>query len=167
MSILDIPVLSLIRRNHGLEHATLTILSRMRPSVSAAGISFPGGFLIMGEVETEDLQAASREALERMNNGEHNLAVHPNCGTNFATSGIIAGALAWLGMAGARDSKEKRVRLPLVITLVTLSLIYSRALGPIVQEKITTSGYPEGLRIVDIISFRTGNMKVHRVITAG
>jgi hypothetical protein len=167
MSILDLPAISRIRRNHGLEHATLTILSRRRPSLSLSGISSTGGFLIVGNVETADLQTAAQEALTRMNNGEQYLAVHPNCGTNMVTSGLIAGILAWLGMAGAKDNKEKRSRLPLVISLVTLSLIYSRPLGPIIQEKITTSGKPKGLQIIEIIPFSMGKLKIHRIVTTG
>ena len=133
MNILELTTISRIRRNHGLEHATLTILSRMRPSISLAGYSYPGGFLIVGDVETADLQAAVQDALNRLNKGEHHLAVHPNCGTNFITSGLLAGIMAWLGMAGGKDKKERRSRLPLVISLVTISLIYSRPLGPIIQ----------------------------------
>jgi len=33
MSILDLPVISRIRRNHGLEHATITLLSQRFPYI--------------------------------------------------------------------------------------------------------------------------------------
>ena len=167
MSILELPAISRIRRNHGLEHATLTILSDMKPSLRLSGISHTGGFLILGDVETEDLKDAIHQALVRMSNGEHRLAVHPNCGTNMATSGILAGILAWLGFAGTRNGKDKLNRLPVVITLVTLSLIFSRSLGPLVQERITTSGNPEGLQLVDIVPFKAGSNLIHRVTTSG
>ncbi|MFC2063794.1 DUF6391 domain-containing protein [Chloroflexota bacterium] len=167
MSILDLPTISRIRRNHGLEHASLTILSKNKPGVRTAGISYPGGFLIAGDVDISEIQNSVQQALERMRNGEHQLAVHPNCGTNMTTSGILAGVAAWLGMTGAKDQRERRNRLPLVISLVTLSLIYSRPLGPIIQERITTSGNPEGLQVMEIIPFRLGNLCIHRVITTG
>jgi hypothetical protein len=167
MNILEIPVFSRIRRNHGLEHASLTLLGNSQPNLALAGISFPGGFFVLGEVETSDLRSAVFRALIRMQNGEKKLAVHPNCGTNYATSGIVAGVLAWLGMSGARDRREKLDRLPLVISLVTLAFIYTRPLGPFIQERITTSGEPGDLKIVDIFPVRFGNFCLHRVVTIG
>lgn len=166
MSILDLPVISRIRRNHGLEHASLSILSLNDPTLALAGISFPAGFIILGDVDTGQLRSAVFQALNRMQNGEKHLAIHPNCGTNYVTSGITAGLLAWLGMSGARDRRQKLDRLPLVISLVTLAFIYTRRLGPIIQGRITTSGEPAGLRIVDIFPVRLGNFCLHRVITS-
>jgi hypothetical protein len=166
MSILDLPVISRIRRNHGLEHASLTILSSMNPTLALAGISFPAGFIVLGEVETGQLRAAVFQALNRMQNGEKHLAVHPNCGTNYVTSGVVAGLLAWLGMSGARNRREKLDRLPMVISLVTLAFIYTRPLGPIIQERITTSAEPANLHIVDIFPVRFGNFCLHRVVTS-
>ncbi len=166
MSILDLPVISRIRRNHGLEHASLTILSLNDPTLALAGISFPAGFFILGEVETGQLRAAVFQALNRMQNGEKHLAIHPNCGTNHVTSGVVAGLLAWLGMSGARNKREKLGRLPMVISLVTLSILYTRPLGPIIQERITTSGDPANLQIVDIFPVRFGNFCLHRVVTS-
>ena len=43
MTILDLPIISRIRRNHGLEHASLTLLSQRFPYRRMAGYSFPGG----------------------------------------------------------------------------------------------------------------------------
>jgi len=165
MSILDNPIISRIRRNHGLEHASLTLLSSRRPTLMLSGISFTGGFYVLGEVDTAELRSAVFMALTRLQNGEKMLAVHPNCGTNFVSSGIVAGTLAWLGMLGAKDRRDKVERLPLVITLVTLAFIYTRPLGPILQEHVTTSGDPGGLKVVDIYPFKLGNLHLHRVVT--
>src|SRR5512141_1408005 len=90
--------LSRLQRNHGLEHATLHVLADGDPHLSLAGHSDLGGFWILGNVETDTLRSAVQEALERMRNGEHNLAVHPNCGTNFVATGALAGLAAWSGM---------------------------------------------------------------------
>jgi hypothetical protein len=165
MTILDFPILSRIRRNHGLEHATITILSQHFPYRPLAGYSFPAGFFLLGDVPTEDVRAAVFQALSRMNNGERYLAVHPNCGTNFVTSGFVVGALAWLGMAGTRDKRDKVERLPLVIALAILGLIISQPLGPKIQERITTSGDPQGLSVGDIVPIRFGQFSLHRVAT--
>jgi hypothetical protein len=167
MSILDIPVLSRIRRNHGLEHATITLLSQRFPNCRLAGYSFPGGFFLLGDVPTAEVRELVAQALSRMNNGERSLAIHPNCGTNYAVSGLVAGALAWLGMAGAKSKRDQLERLPLVVTLATLGFILSAPLGPKVQEYVTTSGDPNGLSIVDIFPVRFGQLSLHRIITQG
>ena len=167
MTILDLPILSRIRRNHGLEHATLTLLAQRFPYRRMAGYSFPGGFYLLGDVPTEQVREVVIQALSRMHNGEGYLAVHPNCGTNYAVSGLVAGTLAWLGMAGAKSKRDKAGRLPLVIILATLGVIFSAPLGPKVQEYITTSGDPQGLSVVDIFPVRFGRFSLHRVITQG
>ena len=167
MTILDIPILSRIRRNHGLEHATITLLSQRFPSLRLAGYSFPGGFFLLGDVPTAEVREVVAQALSRMNNGERHLAVHPNCGTNYAVSGLVAGTLAWLGMAGAKSKRDQLERLPLVVTLATLGFILSAPLGPKVQEYVTTSGDPQGLSIVDIFPVRFGELSLHRIITQG
>jgi hypothetical protein len=109
-----------------------------------------------------------------MHAGERHLAIHANCGTNVVASGFIAGLLAWLGMAGARSRREKVDRLPLAIALATLGLILSQPLGPAIQARVTTSGDPEGMSIVDIFPVRFGmftpavrGFTIHRVITQG
>ena len=167
MTILDTPILSRIRRNHGLEHATLTVLSRHFPHLRLAGWSFPGGFFILGNVATEDLRKAVVIALTRLQSGEKGLAVHPNCGTNFIASGFTAGLLAWLGMAGARSKRDKVERLPLVLLLATLGLMVGQPLGPVIQERITTSGEPQGLKVVDVFPVTFGQFTLHRVVTVG
>ena len=167
MTILDLPILSRIRRNHGLEHATLTLLAQRFPYRRMAGYSFPGGFFLLGDVPTEHVRETVIQALSRMNNGESYLAVHPNCGTNYAVSGLVAGTLAWLGMAGAKSKRDKAGRLPLVIVLATLGFILSAPLGSKVQEQITTSGDPQGLTIVSIFPVRFGKLSLHRVMTQG
>jgi hypothetical protein len=165
MTILEIPFLARIRRNHGLEHATINILSQRLPYSPLAGYSFPGGFLLLGDVPTEQVRQAVSEALSRMTNGERSLAIHPNCGTNYVASGFLAGGLAWLGMAGTKDKRDKVERLPLVIALAILGLIISQPLGPKIQEHITTSGDPQGMSVVDVYPLRIGQFGLHRVVT--
>jgi len=56
MTILDFPLVSRIRRNHGLEHATLNILSQRFPNQTLAGYSVPAGFYILGDVPTAQVR---------------------------------------------------------------------------------------------------------------
>jgi hypothetical protein len=100
-SFLSVPMVSRIRRNHGLEHATLHVLSKRHPGVNLAGHSDARGFWLVGDVPIEDVQEAIEEALSRMRGGEHNLAVHQNCGTNFVTAGSLAGLAAGVAMLGS------------------------------------------------------------------
>jgi hypothetical protein len=111
------------------------------------------------------LREAVVQALVRMNNGEHHLAVHANCGTNYVASGLIAGLLAWLGMVGAKGKYDRVRRLPQVIALTTIGFLASQPLGPLLQQRLTTSGDPQGMSIVDIFPIQFGRFSLHRVIT--
>jgi hypothetical protein len=163
-NILDTPLILSTRRNHGLEHATIHILSGHFPGKPLAGHSNPGGFFILGDVPTESVREAVAEALARMRNGERQLAVHPGCGTNYIVAGALAGTLAWLGMTGARSSRQRLDRLPLVILLSALGFMVSQPLAPLVQERVTTSGDPGEMVIEDVYPVRKG---VHRIVTQG
>ncbi|MBM3146069.1 MAG: hypothetical protein FJ010_14085 [Chloroflexi bacterium] len=167
-SILDQPVVSRIRRNHGLEHAALHILAEKRPGRTMGGHSGPTGFWLVGNLPTEEVQEAVYEALRRLRTGERHLAVHPGCGTNFATAGAMAGLAGVMGMWGVGARKrDKLERLPLVATLATLALILSQPFGMTLQKYITTSGDPGELEIVEILPTKRGRVKAHRVVTRG
>lgn len=167
-SILDFPPISRIRRNHGLEHATINVLSKKYPNVNIAGISSPLGFTIIGEVTSEDVAEAAIEALKKLRAGQASLAMHKNCGTNFAVSGVFAGLAAWLGTLGAgKKMKDKMERLPLLILLATIALIVTRPLGPLVQKNITTSGDPQGLELERVETSIRAGVRMHRVTTTG
>jgi hypothetical protein len=167
-SILDSGPILRIRRNHGLEHATLHLLGRLYPNQPLAGHSDMNGFWIIGDVSTDALQSAIAEALQRMRNGESRLAVHPNCGTNFVTGGVLAGAAAGLTMLGAgRKLRDQFDRLPMAIMLATVALILAQPLGLKLQEHVTTSGDPGELRVVEIRVQKRGAVTTHRVVTAG
>ena len=163
-NLLDAPLILATRRNHGLEHATIHILSGQFPGKALAGHSNPRGFFILGDVPTESVREAATEALARMRNGESKLAVHPGCGTNYVVAGALAGTLAWLGMTGAKTGRQRLDRLPLVIMLSMMGFMVSQPLGPVIQQRITTSGNPGGLVIVEVYPVRKG---VHRIVTQG
>jgi len=157
-----------IRRNHGVEHATLHLLSQRYPLQPAAGHSDSRGFWILSNLPGQVVEDAAREALQRLRSGQRHLAVHPNCGTNFVTSGIFAGLAAWFALAGSGNRLRDRLeRLPLAAALATVALILTRPLGGFLQQTVTTSGNPEGLEIVSIRTTKRGRMLAHRVSTRG
>jgi hypothetical protein len=164
--VLNQPLVARVRRNHGLEHATLHILSQRFPGRSMAGHSDTKGFWIVGDLGTEDVQSVVDEALQRMKAGERKLAIHPNCGTNFVTSGILAGLAAFMAMVGTgRRVRDRLERIPLVMTLATLALIVAQPLGLMVHENVTTSADLGELEVVEIIPPRRNRPKAHRIIT--
>jgi len=159
------PLLS-IRRNHGLEHATLNLLSRRFPGRPMAGHSDLNGFWIIGDLSLEEMQSVVHEAWHRLNNGELELAVHPSCGTNYVVGGVLAGLAAALTMLGVgRRFRDRLERLPLAVTLATIALILAQPLGLRLQERVTTSGDLGSLKVVEITSRHRGRVMVHRIIT--
>lgn len=167
-SILEYPLLSRVRRNHGLEHATMNILAQKHPGISIAGHSDLSGFWIMGDISTRDLQAAVDEALHRLRSGDIHLAVHPNCGTNLAIAGLLSTLAGLLGMLGAgKRMRDKLERLPLAVSLATLALLVAKPLGLMTQAYVTTSGDPKNLQVLEIRPGQRGWIQAHRVVTRG
>jgi hypothetical protein len=133
-----------------------------------AGRSNTVGFWLLGEVPTEAVQQAVTEALARMKAGEHHLAVHPHCGTNYVVSGTLAGLAGASAMSGVGPRmRDKLDRMPLAASLATLALITSQPLALMLQARLTTSGEPGDLEVVEVIPTRRGGIMAHHVITQG
>lgn len=166
--LLEIPLVSRIRRNHGLEHATLHVLANRHPGVKMGGYSDFKGFWLVTNLTQEQVTEGAREALQRLKAGDHNLAVHPNCGTNFATAGSLAGLAGVFGMVGVGGRKRDKIeRLPMVATLATIALILAQPLGLTVQKHFTTSGEPGNLEIVHVTPVNRGRITSYRILTQG
>ena len=165
---MDTSLISRIRRNHGLEHATLHVLAGRFPQRPIAGHSDLGGFWIVGDIPTQDIEEAVQEALQRLQGGEAKLAVHPNCGTNFVTAGTLAGVVGALAMFGAgKRTRDKLERLPLAATLATAALMIAQPLGMLAQEHLTTSASPGELQVLEVKPVSRRGIKTHRVTTEG
>jgi hypothetical protein len=166
--ILELPIISHIRRNHGLEHATLHTLANHLPNSMLMGHSDIGGFWIIGDVPPEMLHTAVQEAIVRLRAGERQLAIHPNCGTNYATAGVLAGLAGASAMLGSgKRMQDKLARLPFAAALATIALIISQPLGLLLQARVTTSGDPGSLEVTAISHKQRGRMTIHRVQTRG
>lgn len=159
--ILDLPFILETRRNHALEHATLHMLAHTHTG-TMAGHSNPTGFFLFGNFSTQDIWAAATEALERLRGGESGLAIHAGCGTNMATTALLAGTFAWSVLRLAKSTLMKILLMPLAVFLGVVGFLISRPLGPVLQQRITTEANMGNLQIIDIIPIRKG---VHRVIT--
>jgi hypothetical protein len=165
-SMLDIPFIRRTRRNHGLEHATIHLLSHKLKDLRMVGRSDSNGFWLWGDVSTEDVTASVNSALSRMRGGEHGLAVHPNCGTNLVVIASLGTAATMAALVGSeRDPAGKLGRVPLILFGILVATIFGQPLGRQVQEHITTLGDPGDLRIVEIRPSKRGGLTAHRVET--
>lgn len=167
--ILNVPVFSRIRRNHGLEHATIHQLTASGRKRILVGRSDADGFYLYGDVSTEEVQQAAATALQRLRAGEHHLAIHPNCGTNLITAGLLSGLAAFFSLGGMRRQEswiDRLWRLPTAIMLTTLALIVAQPLGTAAQRHLTTEGDPAGLEINEIRPLSVSGQTIHRVRTS-
>lgn len=161
MNILDIPVIAAIRRNHALEHATIHVLTQRNPRRYLVGRTTTGGFYLFGEVETEEVAAAVSEALARLRRGEHDLAVHPRCGTNLATAGLLAGLSSFVAMSGR--STSRLAKLPQILLAATIAVIAAQPLGLALQKHVTTLPEVEGVTVEEITRLQRGQVVIHEV----
>ena len=167
-TVLAKPAVERVRKNHGLEHATIHVLGERARRGGMAGRSDRHGFTLYGDVPTEVLADACEWALQRLRAGERGLAIHPYCGTNFVTAGVLSSVVAALALLGAgRGWRARLARLPRLISLMTAALILAQPLGLAIQRDVTTSGDPGGLQIVSIKRRRIGALTFHRVETRG
>lgn len=146
MKLEDILMGRRVRQNHALEHATFTILARMNPNLSASARSSSDGFIIFGDVDLGQLRQALDEALTRLQAGEAELAIHPNCGTNLAVGISVVTIGALLGMA----SSQTRTRIASAAASSVAGWAAARPVGEYVQKHFTTLPDLEGVRVTDI-----------------
>lgn len=156
-------VVNAVRRNHALEHATISILlSRHGPQTRVLGRAAPDGFYIYGDVPTEALREFAQEGLARLQRGESHLAVSPLCGTNLAVAGVLAGLASLFAMGG----RTRLQRLPGALMAAMLAVIAAQPLGRLVQKHLTTSPELDGLRIVSVEPMGRRFPRLHKVRTA-
>lgn len=163
---LDTPFIRRVRRNHGLEHATIHLLSQRIPHLRVAGRSDAGGFWLLGNVPTEEVRQAVAQALVRLRRGEHQLALHPTCGTNFVAVALIGTAAVLLALIGSERERFGRLqRIPLIAVGLLLATMLGQPLGMRLQQYVTTLGDPGDLEITAVRQIAGSNLPVHRVET--
>jgi len=153
-------IISRVRRNHGLEHATIHMLSARHKNFNAQGHSNHLGFSlnIYGELPETAVHEAVHEAFTRMKQGEHQLAVHPNCGTVLLTTAAMATIAAQASFALEQRRQRSRTMnwnvlfngFPSAIMAVVVALIVSRPVGVQLQAQYTVEGDLGDMEIVSI-----------------
>lgn len=135
-----------VRQNHALEHATISLLTQRNPRSVLRGRSTAKGFYVYGDLDINDLRECAAEALERLRNGEPEMAIHPRCGTNLAVAGMMAGLSSVL--AGEIPPRRNRYSRAVLASLV--SLFFAPPVGMYVQKRFTTQTPEDDMQIVDV-----------------
>jgi hypothetical protein len=151
-----------LRQHHGIEHATVTLLSRRLPGTFIAARSDLQGFIVYGDVDVLTLWVAVEEAMGRLQQGERGLAVHQNCGTNMVVSGLLSGSAAWVFSSGRK--RPWWDRLSGAVLGATLALLVAPPIARWAQENITTSPDVVDLRVDDVVRLNGGPVTRHRVV---
>jgi hypothetical protein len=100
------------------------------------------------------------------------MAIHPNCGSNLAVAGTLAGLGAFLALGGTSTGKEENrmerlARLPLAFAAATLGIILAQPLGTALQAHVTTQADVGDLQIVSVTQEKRAGILVHTVRTEG
>lgn len=134
------------RQNHALEHATVTLLSRSLPNLNASARSNTRGFIIFADVPVGEVRDSSQEALKRLREGESELAIHPNCGTNLA----VGLSLMAVGSLFALTALRPRTRIATMMAGSLAGMTAARPLGTLMQRYITTLPDVRDIRIESV-----------------
>jgi len=154
-----------VRRNHGLEHATVAVLLAKHGPMRVAGRASADGFFLLGSVSEEQVDAAAHEALARMQAGESSLAVSPLCGTNIAVTGVFTAAAA-IGAHRRAVRQGRSDGFMSAITAAMLAVVAAQPAGHWLQQFVTTRGDVRELEIVETRQILPGVKKVFTRSTA-
>lgn len=149
------------RQHHAIEHATLTILAARFSGQRMVGYSDPAGFTLLAGIPEEAVRRAVTDAMLRLQAGEAHLAIHPNCGTNLLTTGVLVTVAALIGGAGKRQDILSRFTRALVLVLPALAV--SAGLGLRLQQ-YTTSAQIGDRWMKDVRSLNVAGLKGFRVL---
>lgn len=152
-----------VRQNHALEHATVTILSGILPSLSVSARSNTRGFTIFADIDPALVRRCANEALARLRAGEVALAIHPNCGTNLA----VGMSLAMIGSLWSLTAMRPRTRVASALASSVAGAMAARPLGGLAQKYLTTLPDLSDVRIVEVRTRRLFGRRIVEALTTG
>lgn len=141
----------MLRQVHALEHATVWVLGESKSAYAPTGtssnflvdnellggLSTDQGFYLYGEVNISDLRRGVALALNRLTDGEWDLAVHPRCGTNVSVAMLLTAGLAVsMHLLLPRGPIEQLLGLGLA---VTTAAELAPEVGVLAQRYLTTA----------------------------
>lgn len=150
-----------IRQHHAIEHATLTLLAERFPGRRMVGYSDPVGFTLLTDLPEAAVQRALSDALLRLQAGEAQLAIHPNCGTNLLATGTLVSLASLFAGLGAR--KDALSRFSRTLTLVLPALIAGPMIGLQLQQYTTLAAVNDRW-IKEIRPFDLGAVRGFRIV---
>ena len=146
----------MLRQVHALEHATVWVLSDLEQRKQAqkanihadnetiGGMSTEQGFYLYGEINPLKLKRAVCLALNRLKQGEWDLALHPRCGTNVSVAMVLTtGAILTTYLFLPRDPLGQILSLGVATTVAGW---LAPDIGMSVQKYFTTA-IPFNLKI--------------------
>lgn len=151
-----------VRRNHGLEHATVSLLLERGTVPPLGGYSVPGGFVVWSKAAPEVLIDAARDALQLLEEGHSDLAVSAHCGTNFVVAALLGGITAYL--TGRGRGLVPVIRGAVLGLLVVKTL--SQPIGKLIQRNVTVKADPAGMEIESVRVLRLSPVTVVWVSTS-
>jgi hypothetical protein len=160
-------LLSSLRRNHALEHATINLASQRYPGIQITGFSGPMGFNLFTSLPADKVIPLVREALAALKDGQTHLAVHHNCGTNIVVTAMLTTLATLMGMGRRTKRPVRRMveRLPYAVLLNALALLAAPSAGQWVQSKVTTDPHLDGVEIGSLLTDYRGGLQHIRVHT--
>ncbi len=144
----------MLRQVHALEHATVWVLSSLdqrknstKDNETIGGLSTEKGFFLYGEIDPLKLRQAVRIALNRLKQGDWDLALHPRCGTNSSVAmALTTGMVVTTHLLLPREPIGQLLGMGLAAMTATC---IAPEIGMSVQKYITTA-IPFNLKIEKI-----------------
>ena len=149
-----------LRRNHALEHATINLLTQQYAEAYIVGFSRVLGFTLYTNLATADVVTAVTEALRRLKAGQHELAIHSNCGTGLiATAGLTTlGTLVSLG--SPRMTLRQRIeRFPTAVLINAVLILLARLLGVWLQTHVTVDPHIAAAELASVFTVHQGKLQ--------
>ena len=149
-----------VRQNHALEHATIALLlRRLGGKVRLIGHAGLASFYVYGDVPTDVLEESAREALQRLQEGEEELAVSPMCGTNLVVSGLAAGVASMIAARGHKGLSK----FSLVVKASIIAMLVAQPLGRLAQKHVTTTADVANVAIKGVVRSGEGKRTRHKI----
>ncbi|MDI3546569.1 MAG: hypothetical protein PWR10_221 [Halanaerobiales bacterium] len=146
-----------LRKNHGLEHATVNILEREYGYRNLAGYAEESGFYIIGATNIWAVEEAARKGLALMRKGYGDLAVHKRCGTSMTVANFVSAVIFLLLLLYTGHFSIFNM----IIAIVAANLM-GPLLGQVIQRRFTTTADVDEMEIVSA-RFADSNFWNHAV----
>jgi hypothetical protein len=151
-----------VRRNHAIEHATVSILNEQKIKPTVLGLAIPSGFIICSKSNKDEIISAANYGLKLMKSGVTEVSISQFCGTNLVVMALLTGVSTVL-LGRIPGTKPKNVLN--ITTGFLLSALISKPIGQIVQKYVTTDSNVKNIQIKNSLSLNIGTFYIHCIST--